>query len=130
MVGPGQARKAVRGPHRVHQHYRKHRVPHGLPPGEVPARSARTAQVQPGSQAGHAGELRPGGLAELDDAPVYLRIAGQPAVQEGGDHVLFPLVPVVARQQPQRPPVPLLQVQIPAHPVASAPARPSLSRTT
>jgi hypothetical protein len=33
-------------------------------------------------------------------------------------------------QQPQHPPVPLLQVQAAAHAAASAPARPSLARTT
>jgi hypothetical protein len=44
-----------------------------------------------------------------------------PAIQEGGDHVLLPLLPVVAGQQPQHPPVPPLQARA-AHP--AAPRRP------
>ena len=102
----------------------------GQPPREVPARRARAAQVQPGGQGDHAGNLLPGGAVVLHGDRVFVRVAGHPAVQEGGDHVLFPLVPVVAGQQPQHPPVPLLQVQVAAHPAASAPAWPSLARTT
>jgi hypothetical protein len=110
--------------------YPEHRAPHGLPPGEVAALSAGATQVQPGGQAGHAGDLRPAGPVELHGDRVFVRVAGQPAVQEGRDHVLFPRVPVVAGQQPQHPPVPLLRVQAAAHPAASAPVRPSLARTT
>ena len=49
-----------------------------------------------------------------------------------GDHVLFPPLPVVAGQQPQHPPVSLLQAQAAAHPAAPAaagPVWPSLART-
>ena len=127
-AAPGRPHEHVKAQHRVHQHHGEHRAPHGLPPGEVPARSARAAQVQPDGQPGHAGDLRPAGPGRLADVLVRLRVAGQPAVQEGGDHVLFPLLPVVAGQQPQHPPVAPLQVA--AHPAASAPARPSLARTT
>ena len=132
-AAPGRPHEHIKAQHRVHQHHGEHRAPHRLPPGEVPARRARGAHVQPDGQPGHAGDLRPAGTAELQDALILVRVTGQPAVQEGGDHVLFPQLPVVAGQQPQHPPVTLLQANAAAHPAAPAaagPARPSLARTT
>ncbi len=129
-AAPLQERQYVNGQHRVHQQHGEHRAPYGLSPG-VPAPSARAAQVQPDGQAGHAGDLRPAGPRRLSDVLIGRRVAGEPAVEEGGDHVLFPLVPVPAGQQPQHPPVPPLQAAAhPAAPAADAPARPSLARTT
>ena len=92
----------------------------GAPAPPRYSRTARPATLAASAQVGPA---------ELKDGLVFLRVASQPAVQEGGDHVLFPLLPVVAGQQPQHPPVPPLQPGA-AHPAASAPARPSLARTT
>ncbi len=126
-VRPGQENESGERPDRVLQQHDEHRPPGRLSPGEVPARGARAAQVQPGGQARDAGDLRQTGLAVLGDELVFFRVAGQRAFQEGGDHVLFPPLPVVGGQYPQRPPVPLLQP--PAHPRAP-PIRPSFARAT